>query len=226
MARPYDIITFDCYGTLIDWEQGLFAAFQTAAAQDGVTLHKDELLATYAQFEIEVESESYRNYRDVLSETAIRVASYLGWPLSAPQASFLASSLPTWEPFQDTNAALERLSSAGYWLGILSNVDDDLLALTRRHFTVDFEVLVTAQRVRSYKPAFSHFQAARDRIGTRRWLHAAQSNFHDVVPALSMRIPVAWINRHRRQILPGGEPTRELYSLAELADWLAPCTPR
>jgi 2-haloacid dehalogenase/putative hydrolase of the HAD superfamily len=220
MARPYDIITFDCYGTLIDWETGLFEAFQTAAQEDGVPLAKEELLATYARFEIEVENEGYRSYRDVLAETTARVATHLGWALSPPRTTLVVDSLPTWTPFPDTNPALERLASAGYWLGILSNVDDDLLASTRRHLSVDFEILVTAQRVRAYKPAHDHFETARDRIGKRRWLHAAQSSFHDIVPARSLRIPAAWINRHHRQALAGGEATRELGSLAELADWL------
>ncbi len=96
---------------------------------------------------------------------------------------FLAESLPLWIPFPDTNAALERLFRAGYQLGILSNVDDDLLAGTRKHFTVPFDLIVTAQQVGSYKPADGHFTTARERVGGRRWLHAAQSHFHDVTPA-------------------------------------------
>ena len=96
-------------------------------------------------------------------------------------------SLPRWKPFADTNRALERLRAAGYRLGILSNVDDDLLAETRRHFTVDFDLIITAQQVGSYKPAPGHFVAARKRIGSARWLHAAQSNFHDVAPTHAPR---------------------------------------
>ncbi|HEV2719662.1 MAG TPA: HAD-IA family hydrolase [Thermoanaerobaculia bacterium] len=103
------------------------------------------------------------------------------------------------DAFPDTNAALERLRGAGYRLGILSNVDDDLLAATRRHFSVGFDLIVTAQQVRSYKPGHAHFLEARKRIGEARWLHAAESNFHDIVPANALGIENAWINRRGRR---------------------------
>jgi 2-haloalkanoic acid dehalogenase type II len=156
----------------------------------------------------------------VLTESTRRVARRLGWALPEAKAGFLAESLPRWIPFPDTNAALERLFKAGYRLGILSNVDDDLLAGSRKHFTVPFDPIVTAQQVGSYKPADGHFVAGRERIGSARWLHAAQSHFHDVTPARRHQIPSAWINRKR---LVRGEPRpdRELHSLTELADWLA-----
>jgi 2-haloalkanoic acid dehalogenase type II len=156
----------------------------------------------------------------VLVETARRVAKRLGWALPESKASFLPESLPFWIPFPDTNAALERLFRAGYRLGILSNVDDNLLEGTRRHFTVPFDLIVTAQQVGSYKPAPGHFVAARERLGGARWLHAAQSHFHDVTPARRHRVPTVWVNRKR---LVRGEPRpdRELSTLTELADWLA-----
>jgi len=130
-------------------------------------------------------------------------------------------SVPHWKPFPDTNDALMRLSHAGYELGILSNVDDDLLAGTRQHLAVPFSLLVTAEQVRSDKPAPGHFTTARSRIGTRRWLHAAQGYFHDVEPAVAHRIPVAWINRKGEQPAGAARPDREFRTLAELADWLA-----
>ena len=123
-------------------------------------------------------------------------------------------------PFADTNAALERLRGAGIRLGILSNIDNDLLALTRRHFTVDFDLIVTAQQTGSYKPAPIHFLAAREQIGDHRWLHAAQSNFHDIVPTNTLGIPNAWINRKSNRALPGGTPRMELKDLAGLASAL------
>lgn len=219
-SRPYDIVTFDCYGTLIDWRGGIAGAFAAAAAADSVTLDRDAVLAAYAEIEPVVEHEAYRSYRDVLTETAHRVAARLGWPRGQGRGRFLPESLPSWPPFSDTNGALERLVSAGYRLGILSNVDDDLLAGTRRHFTVPFEVIVTAQQVGSYKPAPGHFVTARALIGDRRWLHAAQSYFHDVVPARAHAIPVAWINRHGEAPSGPARPDRELRTLTELADWL------
>jgi 2-haloalkanoic acid dehalogenase type II len=220
MARLYDVITFDCYGTLIDWEAGISAAFANAAMADGRELDRTQLLKAYAKVEPAVEAEAYRPYRDVLAETARRVAERLGWPLSQARAVFLPESLPEWRPFPDTNPALERLAAAGYRLGILSNVDDDLLAVTRRHFTVTFETVITAQQVGSYKPAHGHFTAARQRLGGQRWLHAAQSYFHDVIPARALGIPVAWINRKHQTASDGGGADREFFTLTELADWL------
>jgi 2-haloalkanoic acid dehalogenase type II len=222
MDRRFDIITFDCYGTLIDWESGIADAFLNAAREDVVVLNREEVLRAYERIEPEVEHDGYRAYREVLTETAQRVASALGWPLVPDRAPFLASSLPAWKPFADTNPALERLRAAGYRLGILSNVDDDLLAETRRHFTVDFDLIITAQQVRSYKPAPGHFVAARERIGSERWLHAAQSNFHDVVPVNAMNIPTAWVNRRHDTPGAGGVPTYEVGNMAGLADLLAP----
>ncbi len=221
MTRLYDVVTFDCYGTLIDWERGIGEAFAEAARQAGVAPDTGAVLAAYAEVEPVVQAEAYRPYRAVLAETARQVAARLGWALDATHARFLPESLPHWPPFPDTNPALERLGAAGYRLGILSNVDDDLLAETCRHFTLGFDLVVTAQQVGAYKPARPHFDAARERIAGRRWLHAAQSYFHDVVPARALGIPVAWINRKGER--PSGEsrPDREFPSLAELVDWLA-----
>jgi 2-haloalkanoic acid dehalogenase type II len=219
-ARPYDAITFDCYGTLIDWDAGIRGAFARVLAETGAGLDPRRVLEIYEEVEAQVEAERYRRYREVLTETTRRIARRLGWALPEARAGFLADSLPRWIPFPDTNAALERLFKAGYRLGILSNVDDDLLEETRKHFTVPFDWIVTAQQVGSYKPADGHFLAARARIGDGRWLHAAQSHFHDVTPARRLGIASAWINRKH---LVRGEPRpdRELHSLTELADWLA-----
>jgi len=218
--RPYDVITFDCYGTLIDWDAGIRAAFARTIEETGAGLDPRRVLEVYEEVEAEVEAERYRRYREVLTETTRRIAGRLGWALPEARAGFLAESLPGWIPFPDTNAALERLFKAGYRLGILSNVDDDLLAGTRRHFTVPFEPIVTAQQVGSYKPAAGHFATARARLGDARWLHAAQSHFHDVTPARRHGVASAWINR--KHLGRGGpRPDRELHSLTELADWLA-----
>jgi 2-haloalkanoic acid dehalogenase type II len=219
--RRYDIITFDCYGTLIDWESGIANAFLDAAAAQGITLRREDILREYANAEHQVQSEGYRSYRDVLHDTASRVAIALGWPLADDNAGFLADSLPTWKPFPDTNPALGRLVAAGYRLGILSNIDDDLIAATRKHFTVDFDLVITAQQMRSYKPGHAHFLAAKERIGDARWLHAAESNFHDIVPTNTLGVPNAWINRHGQPPLLGGTPTLEFRDLSSFAAALA-----
>jgi len=220
LKDDFEIITFDCYGTLIDWESDIVRAFQSAAALDGLALDADEIIAAYMAEEPAVESEGYRPYRDVLAETARRVAARLGWKLDPTSSDFLAASLPEWQPFPDTNAALERLARR-FQLGILSNVDDDLLAATRRHFTVSFDLIVTAAQVKSYKPAPAHFREAMARAGGKKLLHAARSYFHDVVPARQLAIPVVWVNRKGERADEGGPlPTHEVGDLAALANLL------
>ena len=218
MKKEFDYVTFDCYGTLIDWETGIREAFINAAAGDGVRLDPDLIIKAYSDVERVVEGERYLRYRDVLAESATRAAHALGWRVS--YAGFLADSLPFWRPFADTNPALQRLREAGIRLGILSNVDDDLLTKTRQHFPVDFDLIITAQQVGSYKPAPMHFLTARERLGRARWLHAAQSNVHDIVPTNALGIPNAWINRKSGRALPGGNPTMEFADLAGLANAL------
>ena len=214
------MITFDCYGTLVDWEDGIRRAFEEAAGEAGRTIPEGYAVRAHAEIEPEVEASGYRSYREVLGETATRIGAGLGWKLGREEADFLATSVPFWEPFPDTNTALVRLADAGFALGILSNVDDRLLDATCQHFPVHFELLVTAEQVRSYKPAQAHFLAARKRIGERRWLHAAQSYFHDVVPAKQLGIPVAWVNRKGESAGPEGPPLHEIPDMSALADWL------
>jgi len=220
MAEPIDIITFDCFGTLIDWESGIAGAFLSEARKEGIELDRRQVITAYAAEEARVESADYRPYREVLAETARGVGAKLSWELSLERSTFLAESLPGWKPFPDTNPALERLARR-FQLGILSNVDDDLLTGTLKHFTVDFDLIVTAQQIKSYKPALAHFEEATARAGTRRQLHAAQSYFHDVVPATKLGIPVVWINRHGSAADQGGPlPTHEVRDLNELANLL------
>jgi 2-haloalkanoic acid dehalogenase type II len=216
----YEIVTFDCYGTLIDWESGISASFLRLADRHGWSASREAVLAAYHQVEPVVEAEEYRSYRDTLGETARRVARTFRWTIPESEIGFLADDLWTWRPFKDTNEALERLRAAGLRLGILSNVDDDLLEKTVRHFTVPFELIVTAQQVKSYKPELGHFLAAKERIGDARWLHAAQSYFHDIVPCHAMGIPSAWVNRNADVATQEATPEFEVRDLAALADRL------
>jgi 2-haloalkanoic acid dehalogenase type II len=222
VGRLYEYVTFDCYGTLVDWEAGIWSAFQAAAVEHGVRLEREPTLAAHAEIEPIVEAGPYRSYRDVLQETARRVARRFDWELTEEQAAFLPQSLERWRAFPDTAPALSRLAAAGYRLGILSNVDTDLLDRTLRQFEVSFDLLVTAQEVGAYKPSFAHFLATRQRVGGALWLHVAQSWFHDVVPAGELGVPVAWINRKDEPAGEGGSPVRIFPTLSELADWLTP----
>ena len=220
MSRRYDVVTFDCYGTLIDWETGIGNALAADASAAGRIISPRQCVEVYAEQEVQVEKEGFRKYREVLTEAARRTARRLGWEVAPERAAFLPRSLPFWQPFPDTNAALERLAGEGIRLGILSNVDEDLIAATRRHFTVPFELVVTAESVRSYKPGRAHFLTARRKLGDARWLHAAQSYFHDVVPAKALGIPIAWINRKKQFAGSAGPPDAEFPTLARFADWM------
>jgi 2-haloacid dehalogenase/putative hydrolase of the HAD superfamily len=221
MKQPaFGIITFDCYGTLIDWETGISRAFIDAARADGVQIQRSAVIEAYHQVEPRVQAAEYRTYRAVLADVARLCASELGWPLGSNQTIFLAESLTTWPPFQDTNPALQQLRKLGYRLGILSNVDDDLLAGTLEHLAVDFDLVITAEQVRSYKPRHVHFSAAREQIAGGRWLHAAQSYFHDIVPAAELGVPVVWVNRKHEQPSGKARPDGEVDSLEGLVKWL------
>lgn len=222
MPTAYDVITFDCYGTLIDWERGIGDALMAAAQDAGIDVEPERALGIYHEVEPQVQSAAFQPYRAVLAAAAQRVAEFLGWVMDDAAAERFAASLPGWPPFADTDAALGRLAAAGYTLGILSNVDDDLLQGTLQHFSAPIDLIVTAQQVHSYKPAHSHFLEARRRIGGQRWLHAAQSLFHDVRPCNELGIPVVWVNRQGESIPPGGpRPLDTVPTLAALADWLA-----
>jgi 2-haloalkanoic acid dehalogenase type II len=219
-TTAFDCVTFDCYGTLIDWREGIGDAFVQAAREDGVTLAAGRVLDAYAAVEPAVQAERYRTYRDVLTIAAQRTAERVGWRIDADRASFLPASLPRWRPFADVNPGLAALHRGGYRLGILSNVDDDLLRETLSHFRVPFDLIVTAEQVRAYKPAHAHFLAARQRIGPARWLHAAQSYFHDVVPARELEIPVAWVNRLGERPAGGARPDTVVRDVAGRVEWM------
>jgi 2-haloalkanoic acid dehalogenase type II len=213
-------LTFDCYGTLIDWETGIASAFEREAAKDGRRLDRAALFTAYAECEAEVEAGSYAPYREVLAAAARCTALALEWDLPRERAVFLPMSLPSWKPFPDTNPSLKRLA-ASCALGILSNVDDDLLDETRRYFPIEWDLIVTAEQVGSYKPAHAHWIEARRRMEGRygRWTHVAQSYYHDVVPALELGLPVVWVNRRGERLESNQRPpTDEVRTLAEAAD--------
>ncbi|MFQ5703990.1 MAG: HAD family hydrolase [Gemmatimonadales bacterium] len=216
----FDIITFDCYGTLVDWESGISSAIMGAARRHGMRLEPEAVMAAYHRVEPEAEAGEFRPYREVLARSASATARRLGWALEISEAGFLAESLPDWPVFEDTNGALEQLKDAGHRLGILSNVDPDLLERTLEHFTVSFDLLVTAADVESYKPALPHFARAKTLIGNKRWLHAAQSYFHDIVPASGLGIPVVWVNRKGERPAGAVRPDGEVGNLRGLVEWL------
>ena len=224
MPLPKDIqfITFDCYGTLIDWETGVYDAFQKEADREGFTIDRDALVPRFIEVQRKIQSGSYELYAEVLRRTAVQVAEELGWNLESSRAQFLPDSVPRWQPFRETNAQLERFAKK-YELGILSNIDDKLLGATRRHFRSDFDLVVTAQQVRSYKPDPAHFKECARRIDKQKknWVHIASGYPTDVEPCLKSKIPVIWVNRHGEELEAGQKkPTEEVKSFRDAAKLL------
>jgi len=219
MALPKDIqfVTFDCYGTLIDWESGVHDAFQKEADRDGFTIDRDVLVPRFIEIQREIQSGSYELYAEVLRRTAVKVAAELGWDLEPSRSNFLPNSVPSWQPFRETNAQLERFSKK-YEIGVLSNIDDKLLGTTRRHFRTDFDLVVTAQQVRSYKPDPAHFNECARRIEgkKKKWVHIASGYEPDVAVCIKKRIPVIWVNRHGEELEQGQKkPDAEVKSFRD-----------
>ncbi len=221
MVKSWDTISFDCYGTLVDWEAGITAAFRDAAGRDGLELDPEAVVEAYHAVEPGLQVGSYRPYRSILREAEVRVASRLGWTLDPDRAGFLAETLPDWPVFDDTRPALELLR-ARFDLAILSNIDDDLLRGTLNRIGVDFDWVVTAERINSYKPAPAHFKRALQRVedDRDRLLHVAQSWFHDVRPATALKIATVWVNRKGEAVPEAPRPVRVVSNLLEVADWL------
>jgi len=219
------LITFDCYGTLVDWESGMLAALRPLFFRDGQRVPDLQLLELYGEIEAELESGPYLPYRQVLSESVQQMGRRLNVPISAGQGAAFAESLTQWKPFADTVPALQSLVRK-FRLGIISNVDDDLFAETRKMLPVEFDFVITAQQVKSYKPAQRNFQEAlpRGRVEKDQILHAGQSLYHDIAPANAIGIRNVWVNRP--SVRPGAgaakpataTPTYEVRSLAELAE--------
>jgi 2-haloacid dehalogenase len=219
MNDTFSLLTFDCYGTLIDWDYGIRAVFAGLSGLPAASC--DRLVEAYIETEAAIESEAYQRYRDVQARALEAVSRLHGFRLPEHAVDALSDALPDWPPFPDTNAALKRLKTR-YKLGVLSNVDRDLFAGTRRKLEVEFDLVITAEDVRSYKPAHAHFlRMFEDAPGGRdRVLHVAQSLYHDAAPAAELGLRYAWINRHG-QTRPANVPMLgEFPTLTALADAL------
>jgi 2-haloacid dehalogenase len=221
LPKEISFVTFDVYGTLIDWESGAYDAFAKEAEKDGYTLSRDELVPLFLEIQQEIKGGSYELYAEVLRRTAVQISRQLGWPLEPSRSGFLPDSVKRWPPFKETNTQLDRLAKK-YSLGLVSNIDDKLLGETRRHFKSDFDLVVTAQQVRSYKPDPAHFKECERRLGTKKgWVHVASSYYYDVEPCIKAKIPVIWVNRHKETLDPSQKkPTAEVRTLLEAAKLL------
>jgi len=192
----FDALNFDCYGTLIDWEQGILNALQPVLAPHGVDVSEDELLERYARHEAELEAGEYLPYREILARSLRGLCRELGFSASDEDARGFAEAIGDWPAFHDTAPALRRLH-AQFKLGVITNCDRDLFALSNRRLGVTFDWVVTAEDARAYKPGLAPFERAfatidvpRDRI-----LHTAQSLFHDHVPGKALGLTTCWVDR-------------------------------
>ncbi len=192
----FDALTFDCYGTLIDWETGLSTALRGFLDPRGVSPDRDALLETFARFEAEAERPPYRTYREVLAFAGRGVAAAFGVEPTEDEIGTFSGSVVDWPAFPDSPAALALLKTR-FKLGVLTNCDDDLFAASNRRLGVEFDWVVTAQQARGYKPAVANFELLFERLGLPRdrILHVAQSLFHDHVPAQGLGLSSIWIHR-------------------------------
>jgi 2-haloacid dehalogenase len=219
MALPKTVtwVTFDVYGTLIDWETGIYDAFKAEASRDGFSIERDELIPMFHEISRDIESGSYELYAEVLRRTAVQIAKRLEWPLEPSRSGFLPDSIPRWRPFKETNSQLQKVATK-LQTGLISNIDDKLLGLTRRHLPTDFDLVVTAQQVRSYKPDPAHFKEFQRRIeGDKKgWVHVTSSQYHDVEPVSKMKVPVIWVNRSGEELETGRKaPDAEVSNLTD-----------
>jgi 2-haloacid dehalogenase len=213
--------TFDCYGTLIDWNLGIRRELERIF---GVEI-APRLLERYHELEPEIESEPFRSYHEVLSLALERLAQEAQIQLPEGESGALARSLPDWPPFPEVPAALAELRERGWLLAILSNTDRDLIAASQRQLGVPIDLAVVAEDVKSYKPAHAHWEHFFDVMTADRehHVHVAASLVHDIAPARELGLRSVWINRLGEQA--GPEPDRELPDLSELPDTLDELVP-
>ncbi|MGH9492401.1 MAG: haloacid dehalogenase type II [Terriglobales bacterium] len=223
--RRFRVLTFDCYGTLVDWESGILGALRPLLRAHGKTLTDEQTLEIYGELEAEAEAGEYHPYREVLEGVVRGFGRRLGFEPSLQEAESLPESLKNWKPFPDTVAALMKLK-ARYKLAVVSNVDDDLFAATARRLEVPFDWVITAQQAGSYKPSHRNFKLALERIALPpdQVLHVAQSIYHDIVPARELGLATVWVNRRAGKAGEGatkaaqGQPDLEVPDLKTLAE--------
>jgi len=222
----FEILTFDCYGTLINWEEGILGCLHRILAAHRTTKDTDDatILKLYGDFEARAEAGEYRHYREVLQSVVRQFGERFGFAPTDEEVRSLPESLRDWKPWPDTVAALQTLHSR-FRLAVISNVDDDLFAATQPQLGVKFDQVITAQQAGAYKPSLKIFELALSRIGipANHILHVGQSIYHDVIPAQSLGLATVWVNRPSPRAGLGavksakGRPDLEVSSLADLA---------
>jgi 2-haloacid dehalogenase len=219
------LLTFDCYGTLIDWESGIFSALRPVLVAHGKSIPDADLLALYGEFEVDAEAGEYRPYRDVLQSVVRAFGQRLGFAPTQEEIQSLPASLSRWRPWPDTVAGLQRLATR-YQLAIISNIDDAMFAMTRSFLPVNFATVTTAQQAGCYKPGLEIFRLAlsKETVRPDQILHVGQSIYHDVLPAQSLGLATVWVNRPSPRAGIGavkqaaGKPDLEVPDIATLAE--------
>jgi len=203
----FDVLTFDCYGTLIDWEAGILVALRAPLAAHGIAAPDDALLEAFARHEAELEAGPYRPYREVLGEVLEAMLGHFGQAATLDERAAFGGSVADWPAFADSPAALARLHER-FKLGVITNCDDDLFAASEARLGVSFDWVVTAQQTRRYKPNPRGFELMFERVGLppARILHVAQSLFHDHVPAKRLGLSTVWVDRRGGQPGSGATP--------------------
>ena len=192
----FEWLSFDCYGTLVDWETGISKAVGEVLESHQIEISRTEILALFADLEPKVQdSPHFLTYRRVLRDVTALIGAELGFRCTEAELGWLADTLPDWPVFPDVVPALKALKSR-HKLAVISNVDDDLFAGTADALGLEFDVVVTAEQVRSYKPALRNFRVAAGRMGVdkERWLHVAESLYHDIEPANQLGTKCVWVN--------------------------------
>lgn len=217
--RRFSTLTFDCYGTLIDWESGILNALRPLLERHGQTLDDDGILELFGELEATAEAGSYKPYREILATVAAGFGERLGFEVSAEERATFGGSVPDWPAFPDSVAGLATLKRH-YNLVILSNVDDDLFVGSARRLQAPFDAVITAQQVGSYKPSPNNFRALLERLDTPKEeiLHVAQSLFHDIAPANAVGLTTVWVNRRHNRPGFGATPPQEATPSLEVPD--------
>jgi 2-haloacid dehalogenase len=221
----FEVLTFDCYGTLIDWETGIWAALLSSLLPRGIAAVKGEVLEVYARLEFDAERGEYHAYKQVLGKVLAGLGDHLGFKPTPKELQRFSESIKDWPAFPDSARALKALKKR-YKLAVISNVDDDLFAFSARRLHATFDWVITAQQAKSYKPSLNNFELAFERIGLpkEKILHVAQSLFHDIVPAKALGLSTVWVNRRHNQAgfgatLPAqAQPDFEVPNLITLAE--------
>jgi 2-haloacid dehalogenase len=213
--------TFDCYGTLIDWNAGISRVLEQLWGVE----EAPKALERYHELEPEIQAEQYRSYAEVMTLTLEALAREVGYGIPEGESGMLAQSLPTWPPFDEVPESLAELRRRGWMLAILSNSDRNLIEASMKRLGVPFDLAIVAEDVHSYKPAHAHWERFYEMTTAdrERHVHVAQSHFHDIVPANELGVTSVWVNRLGERGEPS--PTREIHDLRPLPDTLDELVP-